>query len=90
MPQVRLQLHIPAEEMLDYYRGLKLQVFAIDDDGRSVRFPASILKRFVTTNGVHGRFMLDYDAHGKFVDIHRIDHSASPERTDHPGLDNLA
>ncbi len=41
-------------------------------DGRSVQFPAQAIQRFVTEDGVHGRFRLEFDARNKFVGLERV------------------
>ena len=40
-------------------------------DGRRVHFPANILQRFVSSNGVHGRFCIRFDEKGKYQAIER-------------------
>lgn len=41
-------------------------------DGRTVRFPANILRSVVQANGVHGIFELVVDENHKFVSLQRI------------------
>ncbi|MEQ8861072.1 MAG: DUF2835 domain-containing protein [Pseudomonadales bacterium] len=57
-----VDLNIPASELLRYYRGSAAVVIARDRYGRRVRFPAAVLRPFVTTAGVYGRFELEVDA----------------------------
>lgn len=70
--QLRIRLDISAEEFLNYYRHLAREVATRSTDGRTVRFPANILRPFVTRNGIRGTFLLKYDARGKFTGIERI------------------
>lgn len=58
--------------MRRYYAGRARQVAAIDEAGRSVRFPAEILRRHVGHDGVHGRFRIEFDAAGRFSSIERL------------------
>lgn len=58
--------------MRRYYAGSARQVAAVDELGRSVRFPADILRRYVAHDGVYGRFRIDFDAQGRFREIERL------------------
>ncbi|MGA1237026.1 MAG: DUF2835 domain-containing protein [Limisphaerales bacterium] len=72
MAALIFDLHISAERMLEYYRGRATVVHAVATDGRSVQFPAQAIQRFVTEDGVHGRFRLEFDARNKFVGLERV------------------
>lgn len=69
---VVIALHIDAQEYLKRYRLANTVVSLVSEDGRSVRFPASILQRFVTHDGVQGRFRIAFDGQGKFQHIERL------------------
>lgn len=56
-----VDLSIPAEELLRYYRGTASCVVACDRYNRRLQFPAASLRPFVTSAGVHGRFILEVD-----------------------------
>ena len=73
MNRYEFQLHISANAYLDYYRGAVLHVVAHCADGRAVQFPASLLQRFVTPEGIHGAFVLICDEHNKCVSFQRLD-----------------
>ena len=66
-------LNIPAHELIHYYEGAVESVVATTTDGRTIKFPASILRSVVQNNGVHGTFELVFNEHYKFVSINRID-----------------
>jgi hypothetical protein len=70
--EVHFTLHIGADELLRYYRGAARAVIAVTDDGLRVQFPADALRPFVTTEGVHGRFALEFDERHRFKAIRRI------------------
>ncbi len=72
MQEVRLNLRISAEEYLKWYQGRARFATARAVDGRSVRFPADILKPFVTRSGIEGAFVISFDAKGKFHSIRRL------------------
>jgi Protein of unknown function (DUF2835) len=64
-------LRISAEQYLDYYRGAARHVIARSVTGQNVQFPASLLQRFVTPEGIEGDFVLSCDDHHKCVDLQR-------------------
>ncbi len=71
MPKIRVALNLPPHKLLAYYEGVAGEVLAKTSDGRTIRFPARVLRQFVTTNGVVGSFFITYDRHKKFVAIER-------------------
>ena len=72
MPSVVVRIDLSAEELLRYYRGEAQNVLAVSEDGRTVRFPASLLRTFVSEDGVSGRFRLDFDAAGRSLGAQRL------------------
>lgn len=69
---VIVTLSITPEEYVKAYQGPGKTVHALDSTGRSVRFPANILRPFVEHDGIHGRFRIEFNEFGKFSGIHRI------------------
>ena len=61
MKQFKFLLNITPQQYQNYYQGVIHHVIAIDASGATIQFPAALLQRFVTTNGVHGRFLLRCD-----------------------------
>ncbi len=72
MQAVIVDLHIPREEWLKIYRGETNQVYATTRDGRSIKFPANILSRYTTHDGVYGSFAIYFDEQGKFQNITKL------------------
>lgn len=72
--QQRLQvvLNISPQKLIHYYEGTVSSVVANTTDGRTIRFPANILRSVVQADGVHGIFELVLDENHKFVSIKRI------------------
>lgn len=70
--QLRVVLNIPVNVIHSYYSGAAREIVATTRDGRTVRFPANILRPFVTHDGVHGEFAIEFDANHRFVAIHRL------------------
>jgi len=62
-------LSISSEELLRLYSGKARHVVAVAENGQTVRFPAGILRKLVTHDGVQGRFQIDFDTDGKFMNI---------------------
>jgi hypothetical protein len=71
MNQYSFHLHISGEQYLDYYRGTAKRVIVRAVSGQNVQFPASLLQRFVTQDGVHGDFELICDDNHKVVELRR-------------------
>ena len=69
---IYVDIAISQDEYLLWYQGAANQVFARALDGRTVNFPASILQKFVTREGVRGRFAIEFDASNKFKSISRV------------------
>lgn len=69
---VTFSVNIPAEAYLRYYRGSARDVLVTADDGRTVRFPARLLRAVVTREGIKGRFRLFYDEQGKSHGLERL------------------
>lgn len=67
-----IPLRIDREQFLRYYRGTAKYVVARSRDGRTVKFPASILQPFLTHDGIQGVFVLRHDQNNKFVAIERL------------------
>ena len=61
MKQFEFQIRLSAEDCLGYYRGTVHQVVVRCTSGATVQFPAALLKPFVTSTGVQGRFVLSCD-----------------------------
>jgi len=73
MPQrLHVALNISPEKLLHYYEGAVSTIVAKTTDGRTIRFPANILRSVVQANGVRGVFELVFDENHKFVSIKRI------------------
>jgi hypothetical protein len=51
-------LSISPGQYEDYYRGTVRHVLARSTAGERVQFPASLLQRFISKDGIHGAFSL--------------------------------
>ena len=65
-------LNIPQDVLLSYYDGTARSVVVKSLDGRSIQFPANVLRQFVTSDGVRGLFEMEFDESNKFVGLRRV------------------
>lgn len=72
MKNIIVSLSISAEEYQRLYEGSAKTVFAHSIDGRSIRFPAGILRPFVLHTGVRGTFQINFDEDNRFHSIERL------------------
>lgn len=77
MQTIVIPLAISAEKWLSYYRGAVRNVSAVSLDGRRVLFPARLLQRFVTKDGIHGVFRVTIDSQNKFQGIEQLGGSSA-------------
>lgn len=73
MRDVIVNLVIPADEYQRLYQGAVRDVLVRSVDGRRIRFPAMILRPYVTHAGISGRFRIVFDEHNRFQAIEKID-----------------
>jgi hypothetical protein len=71
MPEISVALNLRPDEFLAYYRGTARHVVARAENGQTIQFPAAILQRFVTHDGIRGRFVIHVDAQNRFLRIER-------------------
>jgi hypothetical protein len=71
--EITFALDISPDEYLRYYQGTARHVIACGRDGRTVQFPAGLLRRFLTHEGVHGEFRIRFDDNNKLVSLDRIE-----------------
>ncbi|MDH5480608.1 MAG: DUF2835 domain-containing protein [Nitrosomonas sp.] len=70
--RLHVVLNISPHRLLYYYEGEVDAVVATTTDGRTIRFPANILRSVVRQDGVHGTFELVFDKNHKFISISRV------------------
>lgn len=72
LQEIRFRLSITAEDYLAYYRGEARAVVVTAADGRNLRFPANILRPFLSHAGIVGEFALQYDEQNRFIGIRKL------------------
>ena len=73
MNEVCFFLNISSQRYLSYYQGVARKVVVNARDGRRIQFPAEHLRPFVTHDGIHGEFAMQFDEQNKFLGLKRID-----------------
>ena len=68
-----MQLRISVDEFQRLYEGTAKDVTARSQDGLRVRFPAKILRPFITHSGISGKFLIQFDDDNRFKQIEKID-----------------
>ncbi len=69
---LRIVLKISSYKLMQYYEGEVDTVVAKTTDGRTISFPANILRSVVQSDGVYGTFELVFDENHKFVSINPV------------------
>jgi len=72
MKRYEFHLSISPQRFLVFYRGEIRQVFVRCFNGLKIKFPASLLKQFVTADGVHGDFVLTCEDDNKGAVLQRL------------------
>ena len=72
MQKIRFYLDISPQQYLSYYKGSAKFVNVKTDCGRTLKFPASELQKFVTHSGIRGRFEIDFNDQYKLVRLSRV------------------
>jgi len=72
MKQIIVDIFITKDEWMKIYRGETNLVHAKSRDGRSIQFPANILSKYTTHNGIEGSFVINFNDEGKFQSIIKL------------------
>ncbi len=72
MKRIFVALDIDRDDYLLWYQGTAKNVVTQSLDGRTVRFPAEILRPYVSYEGVKGTFAIDFNDNNKFQAIYRV------------------
>ena len=76
MQRVIVKLCLDKEKILSHYRGVASRVVTRSIDGRTVQFPATFLRKFVSEDGVNGFFEICFDDQNRLVSMRRFDPGA--------------
>ncbi|MDH5694441.1 MAG: DUF2835 domain-containing protein [Gammaproteobacteria bacterium] len=67
-----VRIKLSTREYEEYYRGTAKYVLTYALDGRSVKFPAGLLRPYLSHNGIHGEFIIRFDQNQKLIDFRRL------------------
>lgn len=71
MNEILFILNFSVSEYMAYYEGVAKSVYVTCLDGRSLKFPAHVLRSHITQEGIRGVFVLEYD-NNKFKGIKKV------------------
>ena len=72
MSSITISLAISNHEFSRLYRGEARDVICTANDGRTVQFPASHLRQFLTHEGIYGNFKIYFSAQNRFLKIEKL------------------
>ena len=72
MKRMIFSMNLSAEKYLRYYQGSAKAVIVQADDGRTLKFPINAIQKFVTRDGVQGRFEIIFDDNNKMQSLNRL------------------
>ena len=71
MNRYEFEVHITPAAFLRFYRGDAKHVVVRATSGQNVQLPAAMFRPYVSTEGVHGRFVIRCDADHRAVGLER-------------------
>ena len=72
MIELEFELHLSAEEYLQYYQGLAKAIHVRSKCGKTMQFSADKMRQFVLQEGIHGTFIMQLDDNNKFLSVRKI------------------
>lgn len=72
MSSFRFTMALPAPEVQEIYQGRARYILVVSDEGLKLQLPAANFRRFVTANGIRGRFSVSIDADNKIQELTKL------------------
>ena len=72
MTEFEFNLHLSAEQYLQYYQGRAKAIQVRSFCGKTIQFPADKMREFVSNEGVYGTFVMQLDENNKFLSVKKI------------------
>ena len=72
MPKAVFSISLNSQQVLEFYKGLKHRVQVRTESGQSMSIPYDTLLKYVTREGIHGRFEITYSNDGQLGDLIRL------------------
>lgn len=69
MLEFEFELHLTAEEYLQYYQGRVNYIQVRSNNGQIIQFSADKIRPFITSYGISGSFILKLDKNNKFISL---------------------
>ena len=73
MNSITVMLSISHQEFSRLYRGQARNVICTAKDGRTVQFPASKLRRYLTHDGIYGEFKIYFSSQNRIQEIEKLE-----------------
>jgi len=65
-------LRLTAEQYLRVYQGTAKRISVIANDGRRIEFPAQNIQKYLTHDGISGKFEMELTSENKFIGIKKL------------------
>ncbi|OED43475.1 hypothetical protein ACH42_10145 [Endozoicomonas sp. (ex Bugula neritina AB1)] len=72
MPTAVFSISLNSDQVLQFYKGLKQRVQVRTESGQSMSIPYDNLLKFVTREGIYGRFEITYSNDGKLGGLRKL------------------
>lgn len=69
---IHFSIKLSYEKYFEFYQGYADQVLVRATDGRKIRFPAEILKPYLTREGINGDFIIHFDRNNKYQSLQKL------------------
>lgn len=69
---ITFYLNLSYDKFLHVYKGHAKHVVTKANDGRTLQFPAEILKPYLTPSGIQGKFIIYFNDQNKFQSLEKI------------------
>ncbi|MCF6147452.1 MAG: DUF2835 domain-containing protein [Candidatus Kuenenia sp.] len=72
MQRFQFSLDISSDVYMAYYTGAAKYIHTTTTSGKTIKFPASALRKHLTHNGIHGFFEIEIGKNNKLLNIRKI------------------
>ncbi len=72
MPKFEFNMALSPQEIRPIYEGKTRYFLVKSDGGLKLQVPAVNFRRFITTDGIHGRFSVTIDASNKLQELVKL------------------
>ena len=66
------RLNLSADKYKAFYQGQVQNIQVLSHEGKTIRFPASAVRQFLTAEGVYGEFAIEIDENNKLLGVSRV------------------